>query len=240
MTSQIVGRLPTTGRPGVLPYRLVVTTDGRPHVLERTLTALWTRVTPRPAEIAVVDDSGTVEYRRYLEALLPTLAIPWRLTWHPARLGFCAAVTDAWKLATGPGVPFVFWLEDDIEIVRGIDLGDLAHVLTKEPKIAQMGLMRQPVNEQEKKAGSLFALYRDRYDQRGVGTKAWLRSTTNFTTTSSLMRREFMVEQPWPGYDKDCEGRYSIDLLGKGYTFGVWGTGEAWVNHFGERSGTGY
>ena len=64
-----------------------------------------------------------------------------------------------------------------------------------------------------------------------------------FTTNPSLMRRQFMAENPWPAeYDQRCEGLFGIDLRERGYSFGAWGSGEPWVRHLGrrDRSGWGY
>lgn len=228
-----------------MKYRLVITTDGRPGLLDRTLESFFARVIPRPDEVVLIDDSGDVAYQRYLEALCSDLArevdARFMVTSHRKRLGFCKTVWDAWVQATIPGVDWVYWMEDDFLHTRGVDLRDLAWVLNRQPQIAQMSMMRQPVNEQEKAAGSLYNLYRDRYDQRGAEASMWLLSRTNFSTTISLMSRRFMTDNPWPAYPSECEGRYSIDLLAKGYEFGVWGIGDEWVEHIGEtRIGKGY
>lgn len=223
-----------------MKYRLVVTTDGRPGYLEKMLASFDEAVRPRPAETLIVDDSGDEHYQRYLRVLLDGRGHPYRLSCHPARQGFCRTVGDAWCLGSEPGPPWVYWSEDDFVYDRAVNLGDLAAVLDHEANVAQMGLMRQPVNGDEIAAGSLFALYRESYELRGAGNRKWMESRTNFSTTSSLLRRRFMVERPWPLYEDGCEGRYSIDLLQAGYRFAVWGHGDEWVQHFGARSGTGY
>lgn len=225
-------------------YRLVVTTDGRPGLLERTLDSFFAKVQPEPVELVIVDDSGDEDRRRYLDALCAdysNFGFACGYLWHPERLGFCATVADAWEIAAAPGPPWVFWTEDDFQYLRSFHLADLANVLAHEPDLAQMGLMRHPVNERERAAGGLYEMNRDRYALRGAGSLTWLRSRTNFSTTSSLLRRSFMVECPWPEYDSECEGRYSIDLLARGYEFAVWGDGNPWIVHRGDvRVGSGY
>jgi Cu/Zn superoxide dismutase len=220
-------------------YRLVVTTNGRPGVLDRMLESFHHRVRPRPSEVLIVDDSGDEHYVRYLMQLAGTHP-GWSVAWHPHVQGFCATVRDAWKAAAEGHLDWVYWSEDDFVYERGVELGDLAAVMEHEASIAQMAMMRQPVNETEIAAGSLLVAYRDRYQDQGSGSRRWLRSRTNFSTGSSLIRRRFMVERPWPDYPAECEGRYSLDLLAAGYEFGVWGAGEPWVRHEGVRSGTGY
>jgi hypothetical protein len=220
-------------------YRLVVTTDGRPGLLDRTLAAFDTHARPAPADTVIVDDSGDPEYRGQLAGLLAHR--PALIHFHPARVGFCQTVADAWQLATEPGPPFVFWLEDDILLQRDLDLSRLARVLDAEPLVAQMGLMRQPVNQAERQAGSLYALFRDLFTPRGQGEDTWLESRTNWSTTCSLIRRRFMVEHPWPaGGEGGCEGVYSRGLLDARFHFGVWGSGEERISHVGERGGHSY
>lgn len=223
-----------------MKYRLVVTTDGRPEVLAGTLESFDRRVRPRPAETVVVDDSGDEHYHRYLRVLLTERERPFRLLCHPGRLGFCQTVSDAWSVAGEPGPEWVYWTEDDFVFRRDVDLVDLAFVLDHEANIAQMSLMRQPVNSAEIEAGGVFELYRESYERRGAGNRTWLESRTNFSTTNGLMRRRFMLDCPWPSLAGGCEGAFSIGLLAQGYRFGVWGTGEPWIEHVGVRSGTGY
>lgn len=225
-------------------YRLVVTTDGREGLLEQTLDSFLRKATPAPAEVVVVDDSGDEWYERYLHDLLPsTFPDGVSLIHHGERQGFCASVYAGWQAAIRPGVDWVFWTEDDFLYKRGLDLRNLAFVLEREPKVTQMALMRDAVNKVERDAGGLYQMYRDRYEIRG-GDLRWLLSRTNFSTTHSLMRRDFMEAHPWPDPETvpgSCEGIYSIGLLNAGFVFGVWGLGEPWTEHIGHvRAGKGY
>jgi hypothetical protein len=83
--------------------RLVITTDGRPDVLDRALASYDQHVRPRPVETVVVDDSGDPDYFRYLDDLLSTRMGVYggraKLHPHPERLGFCETVADAWRFA---------------------------------------------------------------------------------------------------------------------------------------------
>lgn len=226
--------------PLALDYRLVVMTNGRP-CLRETLEAWRERVTPQPSSVFIHDDGG--------QALDWGGGTPWANVpyWHERiapSVGFCRSVARAWAAGAifpwhggSDSAEWVFWLEDDLVVQREVDLEQLAAVLDVERRVSQMALMRQAVNDEEIAAGGCFELRRDLYDVR----EGWLHSRTNFSTTASLMRRDFMREQPMPpGYLEGCEGRYSIDLLNAGYAFGVWGGGEPWVKHIGVRSGHGY
>lgn len=222
-------------------YRLVVTTDGRPGYLERMLDSFEKRVRPTPAEIVVVDDSGDEHYVRYLMQLAGERR--WRLIWHPQRQGFCRTVADGWREAGEPGPDWVFWTEDDFEFTRSIELGDLGHVLDHEAPVAQMALYRNPVSSEEHDAGGYIPMRRGAYAPRGSGNVRWFEHTVCWTTNPSLFRASFARAYPWIDDGKPaCEGRFGFDLREKRpeTTYGIWGAGEPWVEHFGERAGRGY
>lgn len=219
--------------PLALDYRLVVMTNGR-SCLRETLEAWRERVTPQPSSVFIHDDGGTALDWGGGSAWAN---VPYSHLKTERSVGFCQAVARAWIGAVSFGPEWVFWLEDDLVVQREVDLEQLAAVLDVERRVAQMALMRQAVNSEEIAAGGCFELRRELYDVR----EGWLHSRTNFSTTASLMRRDFMIDRPMPPeYLDGCEGRYSIDLLNAGYAFGVWGGGEPWVEHIGIRSGHGY
>lgn len=87
--------------------RLIVTTDGRPGVLERAFESYDQHVRPRPDETVVIDDSADLDYYRYLDDLLSTRMATYggraKLVPHEKRLGFCATVAEAWEAARAIG-----------------------------------------------------------------------------------------------------------------------------------------
>lgn len=219
-----------------LYYRLIVLTHGRSETLQATLDSFYEHVSPAPIDGFMVCDGCS-----------PPLSWPYRYTIPSPRAGFCGACRIGWYEAAWPDVDFVFWLEHDFTFERDVQLYDVADVLDADPMLAQMALMRDAVNEQEKAAGGLYESRAGEYEMRwGNPTPGdewapqWLEHRSYFTTNPSLMRREFMAENPWPTYPSECEGRFGIDLLERGYSFGVWGDGEPWVAHAGVRTGFGY
>lgn len=194
-----------------MKYRLICLTHGENHeVLARTLASFADRVQPEPTDRVLIRDE-------------------------PAG-GFCVASGRAWDAAITEGVNYVFWLEHDFIFQRHVDLRTLAEKLEADTQLAQMSLMRTASSVDEMNAGGLYELRKGEYEERG----GWLEHRSYFTTTPSLMRRQFMVENRWPTYPSGCEGRFGIDLLARGYTFGVWGDGQPWVEHIGQRTGFGY
>lgn len=223
----------------VVNYTLILITHGDAPTLGRTLESFAEYVTPLPAiKIAFIDGPG----------VSPTHVLgEWRMSMSPQQEGFCANTRRAWEAAAA-GDGYVFWLEHDFEFTRPVDLTHLAGVLDENPQLAQMALMRDAVNAEEKAAGGLYESRPGQYEPRLTDLPftseftqvPWLEHRSYFSTNPSLMTAEFMRRNPWPDYPERCEGLFGIDLLERGYRFGVWGTGEPWVRHIGQRTGTGY
>lgn len=227
-----------------MTYRLVVLTHGEGATLERTLLSFHEHVTPKPADYVCIRDGG---------GKLPPIN-PDGQTWRGSVLqpqqGFCAATRAAWKAATLPGPDFVFWLEHDFTFRRDIDLRPIMETLLANPLLAQMQFMRGPVSVPEKRAGGLYESRPGEYSQAFTNLLSsaeaypYLEHRSYLTTNPSLMRRAWMAAHSWPPpigkYAEQCEGKFSIDLVERGFKFGVWGAGEPWVDHIGERDGFGY
>lgn len=213
-------------------YRLVVVTHGAALNLDRVLSAFLKNARPAPTDlVAVVDGPGR----------LPPVEHLWRIKQHPRQLGFCETLVTAWAAASEPGVDYVFWLENDFLLTRYVELEMLAAELDADLQLAQMALMRNAVNSDERRAGGLYESRRDQFDRRfGPSGFPSLRHTAYFTTNPSLMRRDFIAANPWPDYPSECEGKFGIDLVDRGYRFGVWGDGSPWCTHVGDRDGFGY
>ena len=242
-------------------YRLVVLTHGDSAPLAGTLESFRRMVTPAPTSKRLHVDAALPDG---CSAETPCQVDPWfapdETFWAGGQYGFCEAVREVWMfnslliepVESSNPEPFVFWLEHDFEFLRPVNLAELATVLRAEPEVAQMSLMRNAVNPAERRAGGLYALHRHEYQPvtthaanawlggLGLYSLQWLEQRMYYTTNANLMSTEFMRENPWPDYEDHCEGRFSHDLMGRGYRFGVWGNGEEWIHHTGVRTGTGY
>ena len=223
-------------------YLLVVLThgaDGHEHV-DRALASLTGHVTPLPA--AAFAHADQANETRVVDALARHLSTYALAVEAPLRAaGFCKATATAWKVAAASGLEYVLYLEHDFIFTRDVDLHGVAVVLDANPQLAQMALMRNAVNEQEKAAGGLFGSRPGQWTLRETDGIEWLEEREFFTTNPSLMRRDFMAQNPWPDDGEPyCEGRFGIGLRERGYSFGFLGRGEVWVEHVGTRSGFGY
>lgn len=244
-----------------LNYRLVVLTHGSSDTLDETLKSFYEMVTPAPTSIAEHADGEGAIKRDLFTDTIPRADL--RFSRAVPAVGFCRSVQRAWQMAIEVHerrTDYVFWLEHDFRLVRPLDLHQLAAVLDDNMMIAQMSLMRDAVNEQEKAAGGVFEAHAGDYKQKWhlpapVGDTfkeslidttpdsmlPWLEHRICLTTNPSLMRTDFMRRNPWPDYPRECEGHFSEDLRQRGYKFGTWGAGEVWVEHTGSlRTGFGY
>ena len=226
-------------------YRVACLTHGGEEPLAETLESFEEWVTPAPLDWIIAQDGPG--YWTIPEHFSGYAGQPWA-----GQVGFCEATRRLWQMASKsreinygergqaffiPDPPeFIFWLEHDFIFTRALDLGPLAQALTADPTLAQMALMRTPVNEQELRAGGLYESRPGEYTQED----SFLRQRSYFTTNPSLMTTAFMRENPWPVYPEECEGRFGLDLVEHGYSFGVWGSGEPWCEHIGTRTGHGY
>lgn len=226
---------------------VLVITDGRDEYLRQSVSSAMANLAGPITEWWMYDDTGDNVYRDGLTRRYPTFGH----FHHGARQGFGGAIRAAWaRLRTASTADFVFHLEADFTFNCRVDLGELATVLTDRPQLAQMALLRQPWNAEERAAGSLLARHPEAYRPAGDGHgRVWLEHRLFWTTNPSLYRRE-ACDLDWPD-GPQSEGRFTLQLLQHGLgdvagdqlRFGYWGRledGPA-VQHIGEeRAGHGY
>lgn len=223
-----------------MKYVLSVLTHGsNADMVQGAADSFAANVWPSPTASLVVQDGPCA---------LPPATQDWVRLTLPEQQGFCRASDAMWKasigLAANVGATHVFWLEHDFRFVKQVPLQLLADLVDADPSLAQMSLMRGAVNDEERaaggvvgkhaNAGSPFQTHRDR------AGNPWLSHTAYFTTNPSVMTTSFMATNPWLGESTECEGKFGISLREHGYMFGVFGSGEPWVEHVGVRSGFGY
>jgi hypothetical protein len=229
-------------------YRLVILTHGDPRkTLPLAAEAFHAHAIPEPMDVVIVRDGPASDVLGGVVAEMPWQSPPRCLTGHAE--GFCAATARAWREGSRGDADYVFYLEHDFVLTRDVDLAKLAYVLDSDRDLSQMALVRNAVNPHEIAAGGLVKSRPGAYALIQTSVPApegftlgvsWLSHLDYFTTNPSLMRCAFMAENPWPSYSSECEGRFGIDLLERGYYFGAWGMGETWCRHIGVRDGFGY
>ncbi len=213
-----------------LNYRLIVVTHGDAPNLERVLASFEALVTPTPRErVLVVDGPGRV----------PIGMDDWEIWGASRQAGFCATYERVWRAARSTKLPFVFLLENDFLFLRPVELAPIAGLLHT-IDLAQVALVRQAVNEQEKAAGGLIESRPGQFTAREHEGHPYLEHTAFFTSNPCLFRSSLARVQPWPDVPEFCEGHYGIQLRDEGYRFAFWGDGSPWVEHVGVRDGSGH
>lgn len=221
---------------------LICMTDGRKQCMSKSMLSLERNVGTAFFERKFIfDDSADREYAEWLDLSFPDFDI----IHHPQRLGFCGAVHNAWKyVKANTSTDFIFHIEDDFTYNQPLYLGKMMAVLRLEPWLAQLALLRQPVNEEERRAGGIFGKHgEENFHQKShsIMNAHWVEHDIFWTTNPSLFRRE-ILDEGWPT-EPQCEGMFSIALRMKGFKFGFWGKKDdaPRITHIGNtRAGTGY
>lgn len=232
---------------------IVIIGDGRDEYLTHCANSLhWLRGNIK--RIWLYDDTGDEQYRHHLKTKYPT----WTHINGGQRQGCAGAFQQVWKqlaehtATKGTKSEFFFFIEQDFTFFRLVDLDSMAGLLTERPYLAEVALLRQPWNSEEKRAGGIVQWHPDWYtsmsDQSG---RQWLEHR-NFTTNPCLFRRS-LLNIPWPAHQPGAysEGIFSHHIHTEGTPevpgdqvrcayWGPRGSG-SWVKHIGyHRIGTGY
>lgn len=158
-------------------------------------------------------------------------------------LGFAGAIQWAWDQVRATDADYVFHLEADFTFNHDVPVASMIEVIESYPRLAQMALMRQPVNDAERAAGSMVDyLGHDAELHSDIVLRAWWLEHRRYFTTNPSVYPRWVVERGWPDMP-DSEGHFGIKLLAERpeTRFGIWGAGEEWVEHVGEhRTGRGY
>lgn len=244
---------------------LLVMTNGRKECLLKTMQSANEMLIGPIRRVLVNDDSADKDYYQWLNRnfcftngdIGKSIVNPCmtRIQSVTECQGFGGAIINAWetiKTRCYTDTQFVFHLEDDFIFTRPVDLWEMMATLDSNPFLSQVALQRQPWNEAEKAAGSIYNSRPGAFQQkrpmvidqpwRSSNLTGWIEHTEFFTTNPSLYRRSMLFGYPWPT-GTGSEGNYSAHLRECGFKFGYWGnlTDDPWVIHIGnERVGKNY
>lgn len=156
-------------------------------------------------------------------------------------LGFAGAVHEGWRQALATGATHIFHAELDFIYLRPVELMAMANALDEHPYLAQLALLRGPVNDDEQAAGGVIEQHPDSYRITRWEGHAWLEHNRYVTTNPCLWPR-WVIQRSWP-VCRLSEGRFGVDLFTEDpeRRAAFWGNGERWVHHIGdERIGWRY
>lgn len=138
--------------------------------------------------------------------------------------GYCYSIQKAWNELRSR-YDFIFHLEEDFIFNEPIPVMDMIRVLKHDFSLAQMALVRQPINEIELAAGSILKATQERYTPKKWDGYDWLESNFCFTNNPCvypdlITRGPYPQRTSWPW----GESAFSELLRSHGYRFGYWGT----------------
>ncbi len=217
---------------------VAVRSEGRAECALQSIRSLDEQITGPITTRIIHDDSGDDSYNAWLTASFPA----YRVVRTPGRSGFAGAYRSAHDHLRRLDEPFVFSTEDDFLYDRPVDLADMAATLVRYPHLAQLALLRGPVNDIERSAGGVIEQHPDSYTLRSDGGRSWIEHRRFFTTNPSLYPRSLIEQHEWPE-GSESEGRFAIALFNSDPDIrsAFWGSGATWISHIGdERLGNGY
>lgn len=196
----------------MLNYTALVMTDGRDGLLAHTLETMNQFLDPAPQRTIIHDDTGSAGHRRMLQ--LRYMGVAEVIGTGPRR-GFAGAIQHAWRMIGEDYAPspFIFHTEDDMALIGPVDLREMAHALIAFPDVAQLALLRGPVNASEESAGGVIEQRPGHYltEHCLAGCCTWRSHTLYWTTNPSLFRTD-ILSLGWPD-GPDSEAKFGPHVL---------------------------
>jgi hypothetical protein len=199
---------------------LIVFTNGRLKLLRETIDSAEMNLQCRFSAKWIVNDCPEV----FVDLKSWYCSRGFEIYSNPVKSGYCHSIQMAWD-ALRSRYDFIFHLEDDFIFNEPIPVMDMIRVLKHDSGIAQMALVRQPVNSIELAAGSILKATIERYTPKKWDGFQWLESNFCFTNNPCIYpdlisRYPYPIRKTWPW----GEGEFSQFLCAHGYRFGYWGT----------------
>lgn len=207
-------------------------TDGRFARLNATVSR-WRQMVQMPMDrVVMVNDSGDPEYARLLESQFPDF----EHVAHAQRRGFGEAINTGWDATDD--IDWLLHMEDDFLINFELPVVDIITVLDTHPYLAQMALLRNPVNHLEIAAGGIVGQNPDDFHQTQWRQYKWLEHRRFYTTNPAILphwTRERRMKPP------QAEGHFGIELFQDPTVFcGYWEWNVEWVTHIGDTRTDGW
>lgn len=152
---------------------LLIITDGRKDLLERTLKSAEENL-PQFEKKIIINDCQSQEFKNYLNSLYD-----YDVYHNYPKLGFCGAIQKGWDVM--PETDFIFHLEEDFIFNEKIDVEKMKSILTDD--ICQVSLKRQKWGDEQ------LGFIEDNPDDYEQMT-GYVRHRNFFTTNPCLYRYE--------------------------------------------------
>lgn len=230
------------GEVPAMNYALVVIGNGRLSYLEKVIDSAFNYL-PTPNHLLMVDDSGNREVANELHRNYPDFTT----RSHVHNQGMAAAVQSGFNLVKETDAEYIFWLEEDMELIATPPLEDAVKVLVSHPHLAQMCFRREPWwgSPVEMQLGDqLAAIASQARTSVAVVNRSeiWTEHDYIFSLNPCLIPRVIIDTYTWPSGPIGIgnETGMTNQLLDDKWLFGSWGVpgdGQVWARHLGEERG---
>jgi GT2 family glycosyltransferase len=213
---------------------VVVHTDGRREYIEQSIPSLLANVKGNITKRVIYDDSGDYDYKQWLRHTFPDFYV----VGPEARLGYTGSMRAMWTyLSRRCDSRWVFLAEDDFTYDQPVELEKMAQILTANPHLRQLALLRHPFYPREFEAGSILKEHPEAYTQRD----GFIEHREYFTANPSLFARDLVKAEMWPA-GPSSERLYTDQLNhDPASRMAYLGSGEELVTHIGAvRAGGNY
>ena len=189
---------------------IVVVTDGRHDYLERCMDSM-NQITGPIGNRFMFEDSGDDQYRARLARSYSEFLI----IGDGPRKGFTKTMVDVWKVLAIQPQQWAFHIEGDFTFPEPVKLDEMQQIMISNQHLAQLALLRQPWNREERIAGGYMQLNQHWFTERETNGQCISEHRAFFTTNPHLTRRS-VCATGWEDCDQS-EGHTSLRLFRQGF-----------------------
>lgn len=211
---------------------LIVITDGRQDCIKSTIDRLNSIVSFNFFEKIIINDSANVAYHNYLSQRF----IDFKIVSHETRRGLAGAVQSAWN-SYSKEAEFIFHLEDDFLFNEEPNIDNMITLLEQNKYLAQMALVRAPVNPPEEQVGGFVFQHLEDYHQKD----GFFEHQRLFTLNPSIYPVS-TAEIGWPDHGGETEFTNKVHSIDPEKKFGFYGNiyDKPKVTHIGGKRSEGW
>lgn len=216
---------------------MVVTTDGRADYISQAIPTWETHVSGNIVSHVIVDDSGDVEYRTWLDS---TFGDRWTVVPNgEARLGYSAAMQKMRAVGIDSGADYILHVEDDFLLNDGLDVDDICGVLDDRRYLAQIALLRQPWYANEIRFGGVIPALEEQgqhFTEATNGVHHWIEHRAVWTANPNVFSTQ-VASIPYPTCNYSEAAFMAMLREQTGYRCAYWGrlSDAPRVTHIGEQ-----
>ena len=193
--------------------------DGRTQYIQQTIRSVREHIAHPFDRKFIIDDSADASYAAWLDDIFPDF----ERIHHEERRGLGGCFKSALETAAATDADYAFITEDDMPILDDINLEPWAALLDYRPYLAQVGLNRKPLNDDESREQSVVAAHPHLFTEKRVGSVVWVETDNLFVFSPSLVPQH-AIDAMLGNTTVFLEREITDALLALEYRFSYWGT----------------